>query len=93
MDKVKEKATPIRGLTKRGQAVAKQKKDVCKKWYEKYLSQKYYDTIALSKRFEKEIVENTDENTSLYAPVFEVSTLKKDASIKRVLTLRITNAR
>ena len=88
-----QKKCPKVQLTLRGKAVAKQKKDSEKKWFERYFSQKYYDTLELSQRLEKEIEENTDEKTSLFAPAFEVSTLMKDFSTKLSLSLIISNAR
>lgn len=75
-------------LTPRGKAVAKQKKDLSKKWYEIYFSPEYYEKLII-----KEILKNTDSNTSMYTYVFKLSTLKNDRSIRQSISQRISNAR
>ena len=80
-------------LTKRGLAVANQKADTNKQWYERYFSQEYYAQKEWIENFIKNVEENTDENTSLFVPAYSLSSLKKDASIQRGITLRITLAK
>ena len=47
---------PIKGLTKRGQAVANQKSDSNKQWYERYFSKEYFNrktSLENSKKTDK----------------------------------------
>lgn len=87
------KKSTVKGLTKRGQAVANQKSNSDKQWYERYFSQEYYDRKDFLERFEKEVYENTDENEGLYVPSFEISTLKKDLSTQRSITMKLNYAK
>ena len=87
------KKSTVKGLTKRGQAVANQKSSSDKQWYERYFSQEYYDRKDFLERFEKDVYENTDENVGLYVPAFEVSTLKKDLSIQRSISAKLYHAK
>lgn len=80
-------------LTKRGQAVANQKADTDKQWYERYFSEEYYAQKEWIENLIKTIEDNTDENISLFTPVYSHSSLKKDVSIQRGITLRITLAK
>ena len=83
------KKCAVRGLTKRGQLVASQKSVSDKQWYERYFSQEYYDRKDFLENFEKEVYENTDANICLYVPAFEISTLKKDLSTQRSMTMKL----
>ena len=83
----------VRGLTKRGQAVANQKSVSDKQWYERYFSQEYFDNKLFLEMFENSVYENTVENEGLYVPSFEISTLKKDLSTQRSITMKLNYAK
>lgn len=83
----------VRGLTKRGQAVANQKSVSDKQWYERYFSQEYFDNKLFLEMFETSVNKNTYKNTGLYVPTFEVSTLKKDLSTQRSITMKLNYAK
>lgn len=83
----------VKGLTKRGQAVVNQKSVSDKQWYERYFSQEYFDNKLFLEMFENSVYENTDENSGLYVPTFEFSTLKKDLSTQRSITMKLNYAK
>lgn len=80
-------------LTKRGQAVANKKADSNKQWYERYLSTEYFEQKEFNERLIAEIKNATDESNSLFVPVYEISTLKKDSAIQRGLIMKMVYAK
>ena len=87
------KECAVKGLTKRGQAVANQKRDVNEKWYEKYISKEFYENKEFVENWIRDIENNTDEYDGLYAPEMEYASLKKDSAEQRIINMRIARAR
>lgn len=87
------KECAVKGLTKRGQAVANQKRDVNEKWYEKYISKEFYENKEFVENWIRDIENNTDEYGGLYAPEMEYASLKKDSAEQRIINMRIARAR
>ena len=87
------KECAVKGLTKRGQAVAAKKTDVNEKWYEKYISKEFYENKEFLENWIRDIENNTDKYDGLYAPEIEYASLKKDSAEQRIINMRIARAR